>query len=56
MHGFSFWSISERINSSLIAANESLSRPRCEKMDLNIIQSVGKGSNTQTCWKIKVLV
>ncbi len=26
--------------SSVIAAYESLSRPRCEKMDLNIIQSL----------------
>ncbi len=33
--------------SSVIVANESLGRPRCEKMDLNIIQSykefVGSG-------------
>ncbi len=40
MHGFSFWSISERFKSSVIATNESLSCPRCEKMDLKIIQSL----------------
>ncbi len=40
--------------SSVIAANESLSHPRCEKMDLkNHRVNVGKGSNAQKCWKTK---
>ncbi len=39
--------------SSVIVANESLSCPRCEKMDLKIIVIVGKVSNTQKCWKTK---
>ncbi len=28
----------------------------CEKMDLKIIVIVGKGSNTQKCWKTKIFV
>ncbi len=40
MHGFSFWSTSELFESSVIVANESLSCPQCEKMDLKIIQSL----------------
>ncbi len=37
--------------SSVIVANESLSYPQCEKMDLNHTVIFGKGSNTQKCWK-----
>ncbi len=40
MHGFSFWSISEMFEPSVIAAYESLSCSQCEKMDLKIIQSL----------------
>ncbi len=32
---------------SVIVANESLSCPQCEKMDLKIIVFFGNGSNTQ---------
>ncbi len=42
--------------SSVIVENESLSCPRCEKMDLKIIVIVGTGSNTQKCWKTKEFV
>ncbi len=40
MHVFSFWGISECLESSVIVLYESLSFPRCEKMDLKIIQSL----------------
>ncbi len=42
--------------SSVIFANESLSCPRCEKMDIKIIVIVVKGSNTHKCWKTKECV
>ncbi len=41
---------------SVIVAYKSLSCPQCEKMDLKIIVIVGKGSNTQKCWKTKDVV
>ncbi len=37
---FAFWSISGRLNFFVIVANESLSCPKCGKMNLKIIQSL----------------
>ncbi len=51
MHRVSFWSISECLN----LFNRCIGVPKCEKMDLKIIVTAGKGSNMQKMqvnWRI----
>jgi len=47
MHRVSFWSISECINLFFIVVFDFLNCPQCEKMDLKITVTAGKGSDIQ---------
>ncbi len=53
MHGFSFWSISEHLN---LLKKLQMSPSVVLDGSQNHTVIVGKGSNTQKCWKTKEFV